>query len=316
MFILDTDGGTDDALALLMLLGNDRAPDLITTCFGNVGLEQSTVNILDVLSVAGVDIPVHTGAEKPLRGPIVNAQDVHGEDGLGGATRPQIRSEVSSSDAVGEIIRVLRNALMLGRQGSVDILMLGPLTNLALVLDRAPELAAAIGRLWIMGGTCRGRGNITAAAEFNIYCDPEAAEIVLGQPLNTTVIPWEPTLQTALPADVLAGMFSRLPDCPVVSFAREICDHGRALAQDWYQDDFLIMPDPLAAAYVLDEAVSTRTMICGVLVETEGRFSRGATIIDYEGKASRPVVGIVEKVDRTKLEKYFELGLEGLASRF
>ncbi|WP_028482203.1 nucleoside hydrolase [Pseudovibrio exalbescens] len=311
-FIVDTDGGTDDALALLMLIGMGRVPDAITTCFGNVGLEQATVNILDTLAVVQRDIPVHAGAARPLVGPLVDATDVHGHDGLGGIARPPRRAALASRDGVGYLRAQLYQACAGG--AAVDLLMLGPLTNLARVLESEPELAKGINRLWVMGGTCRGRGNVTVSAEFNIYCDPEAAEVVFGLPINTLVVPWEPCLQTAVPGAALEGVLARLPKGGLWDFVRGISDHGRQLSRRWYDEDNLIMPDPLAAACVLDAEVSTRTMVCGYLVETAGTVSRGATFVDHEAKTTRPAVAIVEKADRTKLEKLFEMSLQKLAS--
>ncbi|HTR87451.1 MAG TPA: nucleoside hydrolase, partial [Reyranella sp.] len=106
--ILDTDGGVDDAQALLLLIGNGRPPDAITTVFGNVDLETATTNVLAVLAVAGADIPVHKGAVEPLVAEIIHARHVHGEDGLGGAPRPASQGDVAGSDAVGFLIDTFR----------------------------------------------------------------------------------------------------------------------------------------------------------------------------------------------------------------
>ena len=130
--ILDTDGGVDDAQALLMLIANDRAPDAITTVFGNVSLEAATENVLATLAVAGVHVPVHTGAAEPIRQERIDARHVHGEDGLGGAPRPQWRADAAGSDGVGFLISALTDAATTGQL--VDLLMIGPLTNLALAL--------------------------------------------------------------------------------------------------------------------------------------------------------------------------------------
>ncbi|WP_310621438.1 nucleoside hydrolase [Flexibacterium corallicola] len=311
MFIVDTDGGTDDILALLMLIGMGRKPDLITTSYGNVDAQQASLNVLDCLSVIGEDIPVHMGATRPLKGPVVDATYVHSEDGLGGAPRPQNRQEVASTDAIGELKGVLRRAVLLGVP--VEILTLGPLTNLAMVLMDEPELIKGVKRLWVMGGTCRGRGNYTPASEFNIFCDPEAADSVLGLPINTLMIPWEPVLHSAVSGHTIDAMFEKLPDSALRNFAAAICDHGRSFTNKWYGEDNLIMPDPLAAACLLDDEVATRTIICGVLVECEGKHARGVTILDFEAQTNRPVIGVVEKVDRVKLESLFEASLRSLA---
>ncbi|WP_068315550.1 nucleoside hydrolase [Polycladidibacter hongkongensis] len=310
--IVDSDGGTDDALALLLLIGHGRKPELITTCFGNVNLAQATQNILDTLAVCDAEVPVFTGAKDPLAGNRVDAEDVHGKDGLGGIERPVQSRAIARDGAVEAIIRLLRDEMEEGRK--VDVLTLGPLTNLALALKKAPDVRSGIASLWVMGGSCRGRGNVTAAAEFNIYCDPEAARDVFSLPLNTHVVPWEPSLETAVEGAAIITAFSGLPDVPVVRFARDICEHGRALGRDWYDEDFCIMPDPLAAAYLLDSEISLRTIVAGLIVETGGENTRGATIVDYEDKVGLPAVGIVDQADGNRLSVLFAQAMRNLAN--
>ena len=169
-FIFDSDGGVDDAQALILLVANGKVPDLITTVFGNVGRDQATTNLLAVCAMLKVDIPVHMGADRPLTQPIIDAKYVHGDDGLGGARRPEKQALPASDDAIGELRRVFGDAAAKGEK--VDILMIGPLTNLALALRLEPSIIDGIGTLTIMGGNVYGRGNTTPAAEFNIYADP------------------------------------------------------------------------------------------------------------------------------------------------
>ena len=145
--------------------------------------------MLATLAVASAAVPVHMGAAQPLAQDWIDAHHVHGEDGLGGAPRPNRTAEVAGSDAVGFLVSTLSAAA--ATADPVDLLMIGPLTNLALALQRAPGIAGGIGRLVIMGGTIYGRGNVTPAAEFNIFSDPEAAAIVFAAAIDTTVVPWE-----------------------------------------------------------------------------------------------------------------------------
>jgi hypothetical protein len=130
--ILDTDGGVDDAQALLLLIAAGRAPDAVTTVFGNVSLDAATENVLATLAVAGAAIPVHTGAAQPLVQERIDARHVHGEDGLGGAPRPARTADIAGSDAVGFLASILSAAA--AAADPVDLLMIGPLTNLALAL--------------------------------------------------------------------------------------------------------------------------------------------------------------------------------------
>ena len=134
-FIFDSDGGVDDAQALIMLVANGKVPDLITTVFGNVGRDQATTNLLAVCAHLGVDIPVHMGADRPLTQPIIDAKYVHGDDGLGGARRPAQQAQPASDDGVGVLCSTFGDAAAKGER--VDILMIGPLTNLALALRLA-----------------------------------------------------------------------------------------------------------------------------------------------------------------------------------
>src|SRR6185295_15434792 len=131
--ILDTDGGVDDAQALLLLIANGRPPDAITTVFGNVDLDTATTNVLSVLAVAGVTIDVHKGAHEPLMQEIIHAREVHGEDGLGGAPRPHTIAEIAGSDAAGFLVTELSIAATIGQP--IDLLFIGPLTNLAMALQ-------------------------------------------------------------------------------------------------------------------------------------------------------------------------------------
>ncbi|SDQ71352.1 nucleoside hydrolase [Pseudovibrio sp. Tun.PSC04-5.I4] len=304
VFVVDTDGGVDDAIALMMLIGAGKQIDFITTCFGNVNLDQATQNILDVLAVCNADIPVHKGAAGPFVGETLDATYVHGKDGLGDVERPEHELRIRSESAHYVIRDVLRKAALGGPK--LQILTIGPLTNLAEVLREEPDLAEGIDRVWAMGGTCNGRGNVTAAAEFNILCDPEGAKIVLSQSINATLVPWEPCLNQALPGDVVDGIFERLGDTAPAKFAEHLCTFMRERGKRWYERDLLILPDPLAAAAILDPEVAAKTIVCGVLVETGGEYSRGATILDYEGKTPAPIISIIEQADRSKLERLFE----------
>ncbi len=313
-FVVDTDGGVDDALALMMLIGAGHKIDFITTTFGNVNLEQATQNVLDVLAVCKADIPVYKGAAEPSRGKRVEAIDVHGKDGLGGVKRPPHEIKIETEAAHAALKNTLQNAMAGGPK--LQLLTIGPLTNLAHVLQERPELATGIDRIWVMGGTCHGRGNITPAAEFNVFCDPEAAKIVLSQNTNITMIPWEPCLNEALPGDMVDAIFTRLGETLPVKFAEYLCNFMRERGKLWYDEDVLILPDPLAAATILDPEVIVRSVVCGVLVETGGEYARGATILDREAKTKALAIGIMEQSDRPKMASLLEETLAALAMRY
>jgi purine nucleosidase len=296
--ILDTDGGVDDAQALLLLIANGRPPDAITTVFGNVSLEAATVNILAVLAAAGADIPVHAGAGEPLAQPRIDARHVHGEDGLGGAPRPKQTAKVAGTDAVAFLISTLSAAASAGEK--VDLLMIGPLTNLALALKQAPRIAAGIGRLTIMGGTLNGRGNVTPAAEFNVFSDPEAAGDVFRTSLDIVVVPWEPCLAHALQGDLIDRMFEPVAESDYKAFARGLVQHERVRHIRQGQGDCLFLIDPLAAAVVVEPGIVTRSLRASVDVALAPGLTRGMTVVDPSGRLGTPMVTLLEeaRIDR------------------
>ncbi len=297
--ILDTDGGVDDAQALLLLIGGGRPPDAITTVFGNVDLDTATENVLAVLAVAGVDIPVHKGAALPLAQELIDARHVHGEDGLGGAPRPESVAEIAGSDAVGFLVDELLRAA--GRGERIDLLTIGPMTNLAMALRLRPGIAAGIGQLTIMGGTIYGRGNVTPAAEFNVFADPEAAAIVFRADIETVVVPWEPCLTHYLEGAEVDRLFEAVPDGGHKEFSLALAKHARRNDRKRGLPDALRFIDPLAAAVVVDPEIVTRSLRASVDVALAPGISRGMTIVDPSGRLGTPMVTLVEEARLDRL---------------
>ena len=184
-FLIDTDTASDDAVAIIMAL---RAPDVrvvaITTVAGNVDVQQSTRNALYTVELCGADVPVYTGAEKPLLRRYENATWFHGRDGLGDHGYPPPRRAPGKLHAVDAIIEAIE-----ANPGLV-IVTLAPLTNLALALAKKPDIAAKVGRCVVMGGAPCCEGNVTPAAEYNIWVDPEAARMVMLSGLPVELIGW------------------------------------------------------------------------------------------------------------------------------
>ncbi|MBM3649366.1 MAG: nucleoside hydrolase [Alphaproteobacteria bacterium] len=297
--ILDTDGGVDDAQALLLLIAAGRTPWAITTVFGNVSLAAATTNVLAVLAVAGTAVPVHAGADRPLVGELIDARHVHGEDGLGGAPRPPHSDQPAGSDAVEFLVATLLQAA--ADRDPVDLLMIGPLSNLALALRRAPGIAAGIGQLIVMGGTLHGRGNVTPAAEFNIFADPEAAAIVLGAGLDTTVVPWEPCVAHDLEGVEVDRLFGQATDGAYKAFARALADHDRRRHVHHGHGDRLFFIDPFAAAVAVEPAIVTRSLRASLGVGLAPGLTRGMTIVDPSGRLGTPPVTLVEEARRDRL---------------
>ena len=302
-FIFDSDGGVDDAQALIMLVANGKTPDIITTVFGNVGRDQATTNLLAVASHLGVDIPTHRGADRPLTQPIIDATYVHGNDGLGGAPRPKAQNSPASDDAIGVLIRTFRDAAKTGDKA--DILMIGPLTNLALALRLAPDITDGIGTLTIMGGTVYGRGNTTPAAEFNIFADPEAAQIVLTIGLETVVVPWEACVAHYMDGERVDQLFEKTPPSIQRDFSQALVNHYRGVREKLGRPDNMLYVDPLAAAVVLDPSIVTKSVSASSSVELGPGLTRGMTLVDPSGRLNTPKITFVEEVDLAKVDAFY-----------
>lgn len=297
--ILDTDGGVDDAQALLMLIAAGRTPVAVTTVFGNVSLDHATANMLSLLTLAGAPVPVHAGAARPLNATPIDARHVHGAEGLGKSPRPPTDRTIDSTDAVSFLRDTLRRSARTGAR--TDILMIGPLTNLALALRLEPGIVDGIGQLTVMGGTLFGRGNTTPAAEFNIYADPEAAHIVLTCGARTLIAPWEPCLTHAIPGEVMESLFTGLPDSPYKALCLDLARHAREVAIGYGRGDWFSFVDPLAAAAVIDPGVVTKSQDASVDVALAPGITRGMTVVDPSGRLGTPRVTLIETADIGRL---------------
>jgi purine nucleosidase/non-specific riboncleoside hydrolase len=306
-FIFDTDGGVDDAQALLLLIAHGLAPDLITTVFGNVGVDQAADNMLATLALVGGRVPVHRGADRPLQQPIIDARHVHGEDGLGGVSRPPVTDKPASGDAVGVMVEIFGATAAAGRKA--DIMLIGPLTNLALALERDPAIVGGIGHVTIMGATLFGRGNTTPAAEFNIFADPEAAQIVFSTPLDMVIVPWEPCVSHAMTGEAVDAIFACLPQNETTAFSRALARHLRNGVLRWVKRDELRIVDPLAAAVVVDPSIITSTVEACVQVSLAPGIARGMTVIDPSGRLGTPRFTLVEEVDATRLHDLYAVSV-------
>jgi purine nucleosidase/non-specific riboncleoside hydrolase len=306
-FIFDSDGGVDDAQALILLVANGRTPDIITTVFGNVGRDQATTNLLAVTSHLGVSIPVHRGADRPLTQPIIDAKYVHGDDGLGGAARPATQESPTSDDAIGVLIRTFKEAAKKGEKA--DILMIGPLTNLALALRLDPAIIDGIGTLTVMGGNVYGRGNTTPAAEFNIYADPEAAHVVLTAGIETIVVPWEPCTTHFMSGERVDALFNSVPASPLRDFSKALADHARQNMASRGQPDLILYVDPLAAAVVIDPGMVTKSIHASSSVELSAGLTRGMTLVDPSGRLGTPKITFVEEVDIAKVDALYAVSV-------
>jgi len=269
--IIDTDPGVDDALALLLAM---RSPELkieaITAVAGNVPLELSLPNALRMVEISGrTDIPVAAGAKAPLQRRLVTATYAHGENGLGGAVFPEPTIKPVSEPAAELIRQVIRKY-----PGEVSLIPIGPMTNIATALDLDSELAGMVRRIVMMGGSLSG-GNITPAAEFNVYVDPEAARIVFQSGIPITMVGLDVTRKTSL-TDEHVRLLEAAKN-PVSQAAAKI---GRNAINHNREQGFLIGPnmhDSLAMAGFLDPSLLTLKDYY-VDVETTGELTAGETL--------------------------------------
>jgi len=269
--IIDTDPGVDDALALLLAM---RSPELkiegLTPVAGNVPLELGLPNALRMVEIsARTDIPVAAGARVPLVRRLVTATYAHGENGLGGAVFPEPILSPITLPAAEFIRQTVRN-----HPGEVTLLTIGPLTNVATALNADPDLASLVQGLVMMGGSLSG-GNITPAAEFNIYVDPEAARIVFQSGIPVTMIGLDVTRKTSLTDEHVRQL--EAGQNPVsqaaAKIARNAINHNR-------EQGFLVGPnmhDPLAVAAFLDPSL-LRFKDYYIDVETTGELTAGETL--------------------------------------
>jgi purine nucleosidase len=273
-FLIDTDTASDDAVAIIMAL---RAPDVrvvaITTVAGNVDVQQSTRNALYTVELCGADVPVFTGAEKPLLRRYENATWFHGHDGLGDHGYPQPKRVPGQMHAVDAIIEAIE------ANPGVVIVTLAPLTNLALALAKKPEIAAKVGRCVVMGGAPCCEGNVTPAAEYNIWVDPEAARIVMLSGLPIELIGWHLCRGDAvLREDDIARIQGFNND--IAHFSIECNSHARKAYKVQTGEDGISLPDPVAMCLALDPTIGTEWSSHYVEIETQSELTRGMTVVD------------------------------------
>jgi purine nucleosidase len=294
-FLIDTDTASDDAVALLMALRDPGIDVLaITVVAGNVPLEQAVQNALFTVERAGrTDVPVFAGAAAPLERELFTAEFVHGTDGMGDIGLPLAGRRPSSGHAVDVLVETI------GSQppGALTLVTLGPLTNIALAFRRDPALAARIGSMVVMGGTSDAVGNVSAAAEFNIFADPEAAAVVFASDASITMVGWDISRLYAVIDHDDAATIRGLG--PLAALAMDIQAKVDVFATHETHLAGFDLPDPIAMAVALDPRVATRVEHRNVVVETRGEFTAGQTVVDHLGLTGRPPnVHVVREASR------------------
>jgi len=274
LFLIDTDTASDDAVALIMAL---RSPPVrvlaITTVAGNVAVQQATRNALYAAELCGADVPVFIGAEKPLNRSHQSAQWFHGRDGLGDHGYPAPKRAPEKLQAADAIIATIES------NPGLVLVTLGPLTNIALALQRNPGIASKVGRCVVMGGAPCCEGNITPAAEYNIWCDPEAARIVLRSGLPVELVGWHLCRGDAAlnPDDIKHVLsFGTQQAC----FAIECNSRAQEAYFEQTGEHGISLPDPVAMSIALDPTIVTQQSENYVDVETSSELTLGMTVVD------------------------------------
>jgi purine nucleosidase len=274
LFLIDTDTASDDAVALIMAL---RSPDIevvaITTVAGNVDVDQASRNALYTAELCDSNVPIFAGADKPLKRARVSADWFHGRDGLGdrGYPRPfRVPETQSAPDAIIDTLEA---------HPGLTMVTLGPLTNVALALQKQPAIAAKVGRSVIMGGAPCCEGNVTPAAEYNIWCDPEAARIVVRSGMPVELVGWHLCRGEAVvnSSDIQRILSFRTP---AAKFAVECNSRAQEAFLEQTGEHGISLPDPVAMAVALDPAIVTSQSEHFLDVETESELTRGMTVVD------------------------------------
>ncbi len=291
--LIDTDPGIDDALAILLALGSPEiSVEAITTVAGNVEVDLGTANAFRVLDVAR---PHHRprvarGAAGPLVGPLITAAHFHGDDGLGNLGRlreadgrPRYPEPSHTLEMLDGADLILETADRFA--GRLVVVALGPLTNVALALQRDRGRLAQAARIVVMGGAVAVPGNVTPAAEFNIHVDPEAASAVFASGLPVELVPLDVTRRVVLTAADLGAALARHGG-PTARFIQDFTAHGFDF-ETQQGDGSMALHDPLAVGVALDPSLVTLEPL-HVVVECEGRLTRGMTVADRRPRRTGP----------------------------
>ena len=292
---IDTDTASDDAVALILALKSPTTNVIgISIVAGNVPIELGVQAALYTIEMCEAKVPVHVGATKPLVRSFSSAQNVHGTDGMGDIGLKLSGRIPTSHDAVRQIIDTFRSA-----PGEIDLVTLGPLTNIALALSIEPEFAKWVRRCVIMGGTGVLPGNVTVASEFNIWADPESARIVFDSALPLEMVGWDVSVADAVISDELAAEFTELSN--LGKFAMSIQRQVREFCRTETKLDGFDLPDPITMSVAIDSSMSTSEILKYVRVHLGDGDTRGQTIVDHLGTLEKnQKCRVVLRVDRKR----------------
>ncbi len=277
--LIDTDTASDDAVALIMALRSQEVSVLaITVVAGNVPVEQATQNALYTVELCASTVPVFSGAAAPLIRPLEDAVWFHGRDGLGDHGYQPAAPTAASGFAVDAIVRTVA-----GNPG-IEIITLGPLTNLALALRQWPQLAANVSRCVVMGGAPCCEGNVTPAAEFNFWVDPEAARVVLRSQLPIELVGWQlsrgAAVVNATEMEEILALRTSFADFAIQSNSTAATAYKTQTGEEG-----IALPDPVAMAILLDPELALLSSSHYMDVQVDSGITRGMSVVDRLGVA-------------------------------
>jgi purine nucleosidase len=281
--IIDTDPGQDDAAAIMLAFGSPGEIHVlgITTVAGNVPLSMTSRNARIVCELCGrTDVKVFAGADRPISRPLVTAEHVHGKTGLDGPVLDEPTMALQDQHAVDFIIETLRNE----PEGSVTLCTLGPLTNIALAFGKAPDIVPRIRELVMMGGGFSEGGNITPAAEFNIYVDPEAADVVFRSGVPVVMMPLDVTHQLLTRKDRVRRI-AEIGSAPAKAMV-EMLEFFERFDVEKYGSDGGPLHDPTVTAYLVKPDLF-QGRECNVEIEVKSELTVGMTVVDWWGVTDR-----------------------------
>lgn len=302
---IDTDTASDDAVALILALKSKSTEVLgISIVAGNVPIDLGVQAALYTLEMCGAKTPVHVGAHKPLVRNFSSAQNVHGSDGMGDIGLKLSGRKPTSTHAISEMIATFRAS-----PKEIDLVTLGPLTNIALVLSIEPQFANWVRRCVIMGGTGALPGNVTVASEFNVWADPEAARIVFDSGLPLEMVGWDVSVADAVISDELAVELSNLGK--LGNFAMTIQRQVREFCRTETKLDGFDLPDPIAMAVALDSSIVESEIKKHVRVNLGFGDTRGQTMVDHLNTVNKiDNCRVVLRVNRQKFIAMLRTALE------
>lgn len=281
--IIDTDTASDDAVAIIMAIQDPNViVEAITIVSGNVPVQQASINARYTLALCNANIPVYEGCAHPLIRAAEHAEWFHGPDGMGNMNYPAPSQHAESVHAVDELIQRFSAA-----PGNIDLITLGPLTNIACALTKEPQFAKWVRHCYVMGGAACTVGNVTPAAEYNIWCDPEAAHQVFQSGMSLTMIGWELSRGDATLSD------QEIQDIHAIGterahFAMDCNAHALKAVKEIQGEAGLALADPVAMAVALDERACPQRSAHFVDIACDADLTRGMTVVDQLNVTHKP----------------------------